>query len=303
MIDLDPVAEALVKKLVEYRDAAEDAAETLEALRGAIEDHEKELEEDWSSLTEAIESLLGVAGEHAGRLDPQGDEAGGTVEGLAGLISQVQESVVPSLDENEELLNTLRDQAAGADVEVERLVAGAAEAPAEGVSEQFDAIAQGVAKTAEEGVESIREGFVKEAEEAVEMAEMLVEASVKILTEGGTWVRQAVVAWTAKLGEVEDSVALEGFRKASQQAPEVVDYALDALGSAQQAGIDEVERLVSEAKAELASLEESLRESSESLGGASEVLEDQAAAFGSAISAAGEALQRVTEVLASRGAM
>jgi len=303
MVVLDPVAEALVKKLLDFRDATDDAAETLETAREAIEEHEKELDEDWSAFTEAVESLLGVVGEHAGKLDPQGEEAGGTVEGLAGLIAEVHEALAQGLEENDEILTALREQATGADVDVERLVAGAAETPTEGVSDQLATIAEGVQKTAEEGVESIRDGFVKEAEEAVEMAEMLVTASVKILADNGTWVRQAVVAWTAKMGEVEDDVALEGFRKASAQAPKVVNYALDELSAAKETAIEGVERLVAEARSELSSLEDALRESDEALGGAAESLEAQTSGLSTAIGAASEALQRVTEVLVDRGAM
>ena len=303
MVVLDPVAEALVKKLLDFRDAADDAAETLETAREAIEEHEKELDEDWSAFTEAVESLLGVVGENAGKLDPQGEEAGGTVEGLAGLIAEVHDALAQGLEENDEILTALREQATGADVDVERLVAGAAETPTEGVSDQLATIAEGVQKTAEEGVESIRDGFVKEAEEAVEMAEMLVTASVKILADNGTWVRQAVVAWTAKMGEVEDEVALEGFRKASAQAPKVVNYALDELSAAKETAIEGVERLVAEARSELSSLEDALRESDEALGGAAESLEAQTSGLSTAIGAASEALQRVTEVLVDRGAM
>ncbi len=303
MIVLEPAAETLVKKLLEFRDAAEDAAQTLETLREAIEEHEKELDEGWTDLTEAVESLLGVVGEHAAKLDPQGDEAGASVEGLGSLIAQVQESLAPSLEANEEILIGLRDQATNADVEIERLVAGAAETPVEGVSAQFDDIAQGAEKTADDAVQSIREGFVKEAEEAVEMAQLLVEATVKILTDNGTWVKQAVVAWTSKMAEVEDKVALEGFRKASTQAPQVVTYAIEALDAAKQSVLDEVERLVGEARDELANLEEALRDSSQDLGGASETLGAQVTGFDAAIGEANEALGRVTEILVDRGAM
>ena len=186
---------------------------------------------------------------------------------------------------------------------MERLAAEAAEEPSEGVSEQLDTILKGVEETAKEGVESISEGFVKQAEEAVEGAGMLVDATVKILADSGTWLKQAVVAWTGKMTEVEDHVVLDGFKKAEEHAPQVVEYAIDTLTTAQQEALAEVERLVSEAQQQLASLEEAVTESTETLTEAGDALKTQTADFTAAIGEASEALAKITQVLVEHRAM
>jgi ABC-type transporter Mla subunit MlaD len=300
---LEQAADALVKKLLEFRSETETAAEELESLREAVQEYEEGLGDDWSDFTEAVQSLLQIVEEREEKLGPAGDEAGSAVEHLGSLVNEVKESLEESLDGSEEILNDLRDQADGVETEVERLASEAAEDPSEGVQEQLDAVLQGVAQTAEEGVESIREGFVKQAEDAASGAEMLVNATVKILTDSGNWIRQSVVAWTAKMTEVEDSVANEGFQKAEAHAPQVVDYAIETLATAQQEALSEVERLVNEARQSLQDLKEALDESRGALGDAAEGLERQTADFTAAIGEAGEALAKVTQVLVDHRAM
>lgn len=303
MAVLEQAADALVKRLLEFRTETEQAAEELEELKDAVGEHDEGLGEDWSEFTEAVQSLLRTVNERGGKLDPAGDQASGAVEQLGNLMNEVKESVEESLGANEEILIGLKDQAAGLEAETERLVAEAVEAPSEGIEGQLDAVLQGVQKTAEEGVESIREGFVAQTEEAVGAAQLLVNATVKILTDSGTWVKQAVVAWTSKMTEVEDSVALEGFKKAEEHAPQVVEYAIDTLTTAQQQAIIEVERLVAEARQALDELHEALDESNGTLEAAAEGLGTQTSDFTAAIGEASEALSGVTQVLVDHRAM
>jgi nitrate reductase assembly molybdenum cofactor insertion protein NarJ len=300
---LEQAADALVKKLLEFKTETEQAAEELEELKEAVGEHDEGLEDDWSEFTEAVQSLLRVVNERGGALDPAGDQASAAVAQLGDLMTEVKESVEESLGASEELLTGLTDPAAGLEVETERLVAEAVEDPAEGVEGQLDAVLQGVQKTAAEGVESIREGFVKQAEDAVSGAELLVNATVKILTDSGTWVKQAVVAWTSKMTEVEDSVALEGFKKAEEHAPQVVEYAIDTLATAQQEAIADVEKLVAEARKALDELHEALDESNGTLGAAAEGLSTQTSDLTAAIGEASEALAGVTQVLVDHRAM
>lgn len=300
---LELASDALARKLLEFRDHAEQAEERLEELRESIEDYEEELGDDWSSFTEAVESLLRVVEEHSGKLDPQGDEAGGAVEQVATLTQQVKESVEDSLEANEEILNSLKDQAAGAVTDVERLVAEAVETPAEGVVEQLGNAAQGATETAAGGVDTITNGFVKQAQETVDLSKALVDGSVKMLTDGGTWVKQAVLAWTAKLTEVEDKVALEGFKKAEEHVTTVVDYAIDECTNGQQAALTEVEQMVEAARQELQSLVQALEESEGTLSSSGERLDGAAEGFVSAIAEAHEGLDRVTEILHKYRAM
>ena len=303
MAILEQAADALVKKLLEFKTETEQATEQLEELKESVGEHDEGLEDDWEEFTEAVQSLLRAVNERGGKLDPAGDQAAGAVEQLGNLINEVKESVEESLGASEELLTGLKDQASGLEAETERLIAEAVEDPSEGIEGQLDAVLQGVQKTAEEGVTSIREGFVAQAEDAASGAELLVNATVKILTDSGTWVKQAVVAWTSKMTEVEDSVALEGFKKAEEHAPLVVDYAIETLGEAQEQAIAQVERLVAEAKKALDELHEALDESNGTLEAAAEGLQTQTGDFVAAIGEASEALAGVTQVLVDHRAM
>jgi hypothetical protein len=152
-------------------------------------------------------------------------------------------------------------------------------------------------------VDTITNGFVKQAQETVELSKALVDGSVKMLTDSGTWVKQAVLAWTAKLTEVEDKVALEGFKKAEEHVTTVVDYAIDECTNAQQAALTEVEQMVEAARQELQSLVQALEESEGALESSGERLDGAAEGFVSAIAEAHEGLDRVSEILHTYRAM
>ncbi len=296
---LNPAAEALVKTLLEFKEHAQEAVGTFEELRESIEEHDQGLEEDWTAFTEAVQSLLDAVAERDAELGPKGDQAGAAVEHLGTLIPQVQEALAESLRESAEQLDDLAEQAENAESEAERLAAEGAESPAGRVGDQLDHVEKGVEATAEEGVRSIREGFVEQAETAVTDAESLVDATKRILDDRATWVKQAVVAWTSQMTQVEDTVALEGFRKAGPHAERVVDHAIQADATAPQTVLEEVERLVGEARQHLAELEEAVKEANGELDGSAEETKAQTGELLVAMSEATEALQKVAALFAA----
>jgi ABC-type transporter Mla subunit MlaD len=300
---LTPAAEALVKTLLEFRQQAADATGTFTELREAVEEHEQGLDEDWDAFTEAVRSLLATVAERDGELGPKGEQVGSAVEQLGSVIPLVHESLAEGLRENAEQLEGLMDQAQDADVEAERFVSEGTEALAGKIGAQLDKVAEGVETTAEEGVRSIREGFVEQAEVTAFEAGALVKEAKKVLTENATWVKQAVVVWTSQMTKVEDQVALESFRKAGPHVVQVVEHALGTYAEAQQTALEEVERLVGEARQQLASLEAAVKEADGDLDGASDQAQSQTGEFLIAMSEATEALQRVARLMTDYGVM
>lgn len=300
---LTPAAEALVKTLLEFRQQAEEAAGTFTELREAVEGHEQGLESDWKAFTQSVQSLLDTVSERDQELGPKADRAGSVVEQLGTLIPEVHEVMEAALEENVERLEALTKQAQSAEDETERLVADGAETPAGKIGAQLDNVAEGAATTAEEVGRSIREGFVAQAEKTATDAEDLIETASKVVTDSATWVKQAVVAWTKQMTALEDEVAVDAFRKAGPAAKLAVEQALGTFAAAQETALQEVERLVNDARQQLAALEQAVRESNGQLADAAELTKGEAVAFVVAMSEATEALARVEQLMRDHDAL
>src|SRR5687768_12698494 len=75
MATLEDAAEELVVKLRGLESEIAESDQQLEALRQRVETAKRELDEDWTDLTEAVESLLDKVREEGEAFHPQGDAA------------------------------------------------------------------------------------------------------------------------------------------------------------------------------------------------------------------------------------
>ena len=245
MATLEDAADDLVVKLKGLDAEIQESDAKLEELRDRVQTAAREVEEDWTDLSEAVTSFLDKLREEASQLDQQVQE---TLQAATDAHNALGENATAAQNEIQQAsaaLDALGQQAASLEPAVESLVAQGGEEPARALAERARELEQELDKLLEEARTFLRDEVVPAIEQSATDVRERCEELHRALAEEQTKELQRVFDdWESAVDELEQHVQTQGYTLSHQHAKETVEYALDQCETASLKEVEELEQLV-----------------------------------------------------------
>ena len=233
MATLEDAAEDLVIKLRGLESEIAESDQKLETLRERMEAAKRDLEEDWTDLTEAVESLLDKVREEGEQLDRQGDETLQAVTDAHNALGENATSARNEIGQAAAELDALGQQATALEQAVEPLVQDGIEAPAQALEDRAKELEQELGRLADEVRDFLVDDVVPAIEQATEDVRERCQELHRSLTEDHTQPLQEMFdEWSGQIDKLESYVLEQGYTTSHQHAQDVVEYAMDECETA-----------------------------------------------------------------------
>ena len=245
MTTLDDAAEELVVKLRGLDAEIAESDQRLEALRGRMEAVQKDLEEDWSDLTDAVESFLQKARDEQEELARHHQQTLLAVNDAHHALGENATAALNEMGDAAAGLDALGQQAAALPPEVESLVHDGVEAPAQSLEEQIHELEQELGRLVDEARAFLAEDVIPAVLELTEDVRERCQELHRSLTEDHTEAMQeAFGEWSVRIAELEQYLLEHAYTASHQHALDVVAYALGECQASMRERVAEVTQVV-----------------------------------------------------------
>ena len=245
MATLEDAAEDLVIKLRGLESEIAESDQKLETLRERMEAAKRDLEEDWTDLTEAVESLLDKVREEGEQLDRQGDE---TLQAVTDAHNALGENATNARNEIAQAaaeLDALGQQATALEQAIEPLVQDGIEAPAQALEDRAKELEQELGRLVDEVRDFLVDDVVPTIEQVTEDVRERCQELHRSLTEDHTQPLQEMFdEWSGQIDKLESYVLEQGYTTSRQHAQDVVEYAMDECETTSRQHLEGVTQLV-----------------------------------------------------------
>ena len=246
MATLEDAADDLVIKLRGLDAEIAESDQKLETLRERMEAAKRDVEEDWTDLTEAVDSFLAKVREEEEQLDRQGEE---TLQGVTDAHNALGENATNAHGAIEQAaadLDALGQQATGLEQQVEPLVHDGVETPAQSLEARVQELEQELGKLVDEARDFLTSDVVPAIEQVADDVRERCEELHRSLTEDRTQPLQEVFdEWSGRIDELETYVVEQGYGASHQHALDVVEYAMDECEKGSHERLQELTQVVS----------------------------------------------------------
>ena len=213
MATLEDAAEELVIKLRGLESEIAESDQKLETLRERMEAAKRDLEEDWTDLTEAVESLLDKVREEGEQLDRQGDETLQAVTDAHNALGENATNARNEIGQAAAELDALGQQATALEQAIEPLVQDGIEAPAQALEDRAKELEQELGRLVDEARDFLVDDVVPAIEQVTEDVRERCQELHRSLTEDHTQPLQEVFdEWSGQIDELESLRARAGLR-------------------------------------------------------------------------------------------
>jgi uncharacterized coiled-coil DUF342 family protein len=245
MATLEDAAEELVVKLRGLESEIAESDQQLEALRQRVETAKRELDEDWTDLTEAVESLLDKVREEGEAFHPQGDAAEQAVTDAHNALVENAANAQGAIEAAAAELDALGQQATTAADAVEPFVHDGVEAPAQSLADRARELEQELGRLVDEAKAFLADEVAPAIEKvAEEVRERCQEVHRSLAEDHAPRLQEIFDEWSGHVGELEDYVLQQGFVTSRQHAQDVVDYVIDECEKASREHLDGLAQVV-----------------------------------------------------------
>jgi ElaB/YqjD/DUF883 family membrane-anchored ribosome-binding protein len=242
---LEDAAEELVIKLRGLESEIAESDQKLETLRERMEAARRDLEEDWTDLTEAVQSLLDKAREEGEQLDRQGDE---TLQAVTDAHNAVGENATNAHDEIGEAaaeLDALGQQATAHEQAIEPLVQDGIEAPAQALEDRAKELEQELGQLVDEAKEFLVDEVVPALEQlADDVRERCQELHRSLTEDHPESLQQVFDEWSGRVDQAESYVREQAYDASHQHALDVVAYAMGECETVSRQRLQELTQVV-----------------------------------------------------------
>jgi leucyl-tRNA synthetase len=241
----EDAAEELVIKLRGLESEIAESDQKLETLRERMEAAKRDLEEDWTDLTEAVESLLDKVREEGEQLDRQADETLQAVTDAHNALGENSSNAHNEITEAVAELDSLGQQATSHEQAIEPLVQDGIEAPAQALEDRAKELEQELGKLVDEAKTFLVDEVVPAIEQVTEDVRERCQELHRSLTEDHTEPLQQVFGeWSGEIDKLESYVLEQGYATSRQHAEDVVEYVIDECETASRQRLDELTQVV-----------------------------------------------------------
>jgi ElaB/YqjD/DUF883 family membrane-anchored ribosome-binding protein len=245
MATLEDAAEALVVKLRGLDSEIEESEGRLEDLRERVETVTREVEQEWTALSEAATSFLQKVRDEQEALGDQAQETAQAVVDAQNAVAEHGAGARGELGEGRAQLEVLAQHAAGLAPGVESLAAEAGEAPAQSLAERARELEQELGQLVDQAREFLQDEVAGAAGDAAEEIRQVCETLNSMLTEAAAAELQRVYdEWESTVDRLEEYVVSQGYEASHRHARDVVEYAVEECETASQRQLDELQTLV-----------------------------------------------------------
>lgn len=305
MATLEDAAEDLVVKLRGLESEIAESDQKLESLRERMESVKRDIEADWTELTEAVESFLGKVQAEGEELDQRGE---GTLQAVTDAHNALGENATEARGATSQAaagLDALGQQAAALEADVEPLVRDSVEEPAHALAERARELEQELGRLVEEARDFLVDDVVPGLEELASEVRDRCQELHRSLTEDRTEPLQQVFdEWAGRIDELETYVVEQGYGASHQHALDVVEYVMGECEASARQRLEELVQVVQLLEGQLKQLAAEVDRAGEDLTERSGArllreLDEATEAAGRAVSG----LDRVRQELAARSFM
>lgn len=245
MATLEDAAEDLVIKLRGLESEIAESDQKLETLRERMETAKREVEADWTDLTEAVESLLDKVREEGEQLDRQGEDTLQAVTDAHNALGENATSAHGEIAQAAAELDALGQQATAAGQAVEPLVHDGMEAPAQALEDRARELEQELGRLVDEAKDFLVDEVVPAIEQVAEDVRERCQELHRSLTEDRTAPLQQVFdEWSGHIDELETYVLDQGYNTSHQHVLDVVEYVVDECETASRQHLEGLTQLV-----------------------------------------------------------
>jgi chromosome segregation ATPase len=242
---LEDAAEELVVKLRGLEAEIAESDGKLETLRERMEAVKRDVEADWTDLTEAVESFLGKVREEGDQLDQRGE---GTLQAVTDGHNALGENATEArgaISQAAADLDALGQQAAALEQEVDPLVHDAVEEPAQALTARARELEQELGRLVDEARDFLVDDVVPGLEQLADDVRERCQDLQRSLTEDRTEpLQQAFDEWSGRIDELETYVLDQGYGASHQHALDVVEYVMDECEGASRQRVEELTQVV-----------------------------------------------------------
>jgi hypothetical protein len=242
---LEDAAEDLVIKLRGLESEIAESDQKLENLRERMEAATRDVEEDWTDLTEAVQSLLDKIREEGDQIDRQGEE---TLQGVTDAHNALGENATNAHGEIGQAaaeLDALGQQATTMEQAVEPLVHDGIEAPAQALEDRARELEQELGRLVDEARAFLVDEVVPAIEQvAQDVAERCQELHRSLAEDRAEPLQQVFGEWSGHIDEMETYVLDQGYNTSHQHALDVVEYVVDECETASRQHLEGLTQLV-----------------------------------------------------------
>lgn len=245
MATLEDAAEDLVVKLRGLDEEIAESDRQLETLRERMEGAKRDVEEDWSDLTEAVESFLRKVHDEEEQLERQGET---TLQAVVDAHNALGENATSAREEMGQAageLDALGQQAVALTPQVDVLVNEGVETPAQALEDRVKELETELGTLVDEAREFLTQDVVPGIEQVAADVRERCQELHRTLTEDRTQPLQEVFdEWSGRIDEVERYVLEQGYGASHQHALDVVEYALDECETRSKDRVQELTQVV-----------------------------------------------------------
>jgi ElaB/YqjD/DUF883 family membrane-anchored ribosome-binding protein len=264
MATLEDAAEALVVKLRGLDSEIEESEGRLEDLRERVETVTREVEQEWTALSQAASSFLQKVRDEQEALGDQAQETAQAVVDAQNAVAEHGAGAREELGEGRAQMEALAQHAAGLAPGVESLAAEAGEAPAQSLAERARELEQELGQLVDEARDFLQDEVAGAAGDAAEEIKQVCETLRGMLSETAAAALQGVYdEWESMVDRLEEYVVSQGYEASHQHARNVVEYAAEECDTACNQRIDEVKQVVELLQSQLKELADDVEQSAD----------------------------------------
>lgn len=241
MTTLEDAAEALVVKLRGLDSEIEESESGIEDLRERVESVTREVEQEWTEISEAAKSFLEKVREEQEALNDQANETAQAVVDAQNAVAEHGAGTRQELGEGKAQMEGLSQHAAGLAPGVESLASDAGEAPARSLAARARELEQEMDQLVEQARDFLQDEVAPATQEAANEMKRVAETLHGLLAETAVGALQkAYDEWESMVDRLEEYVIRQGYEASRQHASAVVAYAMEACGEECQRYVDDL---------------------------------------------------------------
>jgi chromosome segregation ATPase len=299
--NLETAAVALQEKMKEFFGETIEADLRFDALREELDNHTREIDEDWDAFLAAAKALAEVVEQTSGGLADEVEKANDSLLELDAALDQKKAAMESELRDTDEKVDNLAAGVSELETALEKAVDLGAEQPCAQLAEQAKTTEAALDALLEDATRFLEVEFVPEVTEAVGVIELVSDVTVKISNTTGEWLQTLFVDWAGKLTAAGDEVHVEGFNAVRDHVQAVVQDAKDKCEPAHRERLTSLVEHLLEAKEKLAELGEEIRETRAEVPGPTDRMGEVTRNLESALKQANSALVRMKGVFEFHG--
>lgn len=294
--NLESAAVALQARVKEFFGETIEADLRFDALKEELENHAREIDEDWEAFLAAAKELAETVGQASSDLADEVGKANAAVSEVDDALDQKKAAVESELKDTDAQVDNLAAGVEELETALEKAIDLGAEQPCRQLAGQAKQTREALDQLLDDATGFLEDKFVPEVTEAVGMIELVSDATVRISNTTGEWLKTLFVDWAGKLTAAGDEVHVEGFNAARDHVKAVVEDAREKCEPAHRERLTWLVEHLVEAKEKLTELGEELREKSSEIPGPTNRMSEVTRQLESAVKEANAALVRIKGV-------